>query len=125
MANLQVHVYELTHQEDNHDLRYRLKDKIYLPAKTLTSPSDSASIKTPSSRAGESKEESKGAGSRGRGERSGSGDGGASGIGEGGSGDAAAGQSAFLLVTWNNVVLCEGKVLQLYEFSGVKVLLDK
>ena len=115
VINLQVHVYELTHQEDNFDLHYRLKDKIYLPP----APKTPASVKPMESTeyVGEGIEESKGAGSAGRGGRAGGG-GSASAITSG----CGNRESGFLLVTWNNVVLCEGNVLQLYDFAGVKVL---
>lgn len=61
---------------------------------------------------GEGTEESKGADSAGWRGRGGSNFG-------CGNGDM---ESSFLLVTWSNVVLCEGNVLQLYDFAGVKVL---
>lgn len=135
----QVHVYELTQHDDKYDLRYRLKDKIYLPsAAPSTSPTAPApmpvtasGLSTPSSRAGERKEDVRHTGSSRQSHRGGGGGAAGSSDGAGGSRDkdGGAGQarrgdpatSAFLLVTWSNVVLCEGRVLQLYDFSGTKV----
>lgn len=46
---IKVHVYELTHHEDNYDLRYRLKEKIHVPSsKKGVSMMSSASSKMPS-----------------------------------------------------------------------------
>lgn len=113
--NLQVHIYELTHQDDKFDLRYRLKDKIYLPTATKTPPSVTPIEAV--EHIGEGIEESKGAGSAGWEGRGGGG--GRAAVSTGGCGN---GESNFLLVTWNNVVLCEDNVLQLYDFAGIKVI---
>lgn len=115
----QVHVYELTHHEDKYDLRYRLKDKIYLPS---VAPSTLSSFTMSPSHAGESKEEPKRFGLLLDGDRPGSEDGTKIGCRSGlGEGRTAEGPT-FLLVTWSNVVLCEWKVVQLYNFAGTKVM---
>lgn len=117
-----VHVYELTHHEDDYDLRYRLKDKLYLPstrdAAASTATASLSSFVTPTN---EGKEESKrpDRSSRSSGEVSDSRGGRA--VGETGVNDSTAGGRSFLLVTWSHVILCEGRMLQLYEFSGAKV----
>lgn len=109
-----MHIYELTHNEDKFDLRYRLKDKIYLPTKLKTKIPPYVTPIESAKHVGEGIEESKGSDSTGWG-------------GQGGGGSSAAGstglgESNFVLVTCNNVVLCEGNVLQLYDFAGMKVL---
>lgn len=105
-------MYELTHHEDDYDLRYRLKDKLYLPS--AVSPSSSSAVPP----INESKEESK------RSDRSSRSSGVSdtrAGRTEGtGTDDSTIGES-FLLVTWSNVILCSGRMLQLYDFSGAKV----
>ncbi|CAB1116460.1 unnamed protein product [Ectocarpus sp. CCAP 1310/34] len=123
-----VHVYELTQHDDKYDLRYRLKDKIYLPSavpssssSALSSASTISSLAVASSNRGsESKEDA----ARHQGlsslhsQRLSTGS--VDGLG-GASRDAGGGGgSSFLLVTWNNVVLCEGRVLQLFDFAGAK-----
>lgn len=131
----QVHVYELTQHDDKYDLRYRLKDKIYLPSSTTPSTSSWSSSAFASSapgssfnRADDSKEAYRDSGSseeshHSRGDRRSAssdsaedGDGGV--VENGGRGSTT---TAFLLVTWSNVIVCEGRVLQLYDFSGTKV----
>lgn len=147
-----MHVYELTQHDDKYDLRYRLKDKIYLPSATpSTSPASVSSLPLAArsglsslaasrpNQAGESKDDFRHPGSsssqqsrhRGGGGGRQVGGGGIDGTGGGGSRDRDGGAdlggrgepptTAFLLVTWSNVVLCEGRVLQLYDFSGTKV----
>ncbi|CAM9369469.1 unnamed protein product [Ectocarpus fasciculatus] len=123
-----VHVYELTQHDDKYDLRYRLKDKIYLPSAVPSSSSSTLSSSAStisslavasSSRGGESKEDA----ARHQGLSSlhsqrlstGSVD------GLGGATRDGGGSSSFLLVTWSNVILCEGRVLQLFDFAGAKV----
>lgn len=135
----QVHVYELTQHDDKYDLRYRLKDKIYLPSSATTpsksswSSSSAFASSAPGSsfnRADDSKEGYRDSGlsqesndSRGD-RRSGSGDSGEDGNGGVVDNDGRGSTTtAFLLVTWSNVIVCEGRVLQLYDFSGTKVLL--
>ncbi|CAM9531119.1 unnamed protein product [Ectocarpus sp. 6 AP-2014] len=125
-----VHVYELTQHDDKYDLRYRLKDKIYLPSavpssssSTLSSPASTISslAVASSSRGSESKEDAA--------RRQGSSSlhsqrlstGSVDGLGGAPRDAGDGGGSSFLLVTWNNVVLCEGRVLQLFDFSGAKV----
>ena len=114
----QVHVYELTHPEDNYDLRYRLRDKIYIPSsRLLTAPSPITAL---TKRTDEAKEDSK---------RVSAMDG--SSWARDGDGTSYTGVScerreidqtaSFLLVTWSNIILCEGNVLQLYDFAGIKV----
>ena len=137
-------MYELTQHDDKYDLRYRLKDKIYLPSATPSTSSISASLpltasglssltgSAPSSRAVESKEDFRHPGSSQQSHRRGGGGRQAGSIdGTGGSRDRDGGAdqkgrrelttTAFLLVTWSNIVLCEGRVLQLYDYSGTKV----
>ncbi|CAM9409830.1 unnamed protein product [Pylaiella littoralis] len=129
-----VHVYELTQHDDKYDLRYRLKDKIHLPSSTPPSTSSWSSSALISSAArsfngaDRSKKSSRDSGSsqeslHGRGDRrSGSVDGAEDGSGGGGqNGGRRFATATFLLVTWSNVILCEGRVLQLYDFSGTKV----
>lgn len=115
-------MYELTHHEDDYDLRYRLKEKIYLPSEEVPAPVPISIVPSILSNAGtggvggaygEAKEERKG------GDLS-------------SSSEAAAAaavpvavppkrEKSFLLVTWSHVILCEGRLLQLYDFAGVKV----
>ncbi|CAM9228975.1 unnamed protein product, partial [Ascophyllum nodosum] len=113
-----VHVYELTHPEDNYDLRYRLRDKIYIPSsRLLTAPSPITAL---TKRTDEAKEDSK---------RVSAMDG--SSWARDGDGTSYTGVScerreidqtaSFLLVTWSNIILCEGNVLQLYDFAGIKI----
>lgn len=132
----QVHVYELTHHEDNYDLRYRLKDKLYLPS--ATTPATSSLATTPPSilsssihaRTDNQEVNNKPGMSQARGDRSGdatSGRSEAAAAAGGGKADQAGatangGSAAFLLVTSGNVVLCDGRVLQLYDFTGFKVI---
>eukprot|EP00903_Cladosiphon_okamuranus_P013353 g12445.t1 len=143
-----VHVYELTQHDDKYDLRYRLKDKIYLPCATPSKSPATASSQplaassgvvslaaAPSKRASESEDDLRHTGSSShQSHRRGGGgqiNGGTDGVGGGGSRDierdadqgvrGEPATTAFLLVTWSNVVLCEGRVLQLYDFSGTKV----
>lgn len=141
----QVHVYELIQHDDKYDLRYRLKDKIYLPSATpstppastplplSTAPGLSSLAATPSAQAGGSKEDfghpesSLQQGHRGRGGHQAGGLDGADGSRDrdGEADQAGRGKpttKAFLLVTWSHVILCEGRVLQLYDFSGTKVI---
>lgn len=144
-----MNVYELTQHDDKYDLRYRIKDKIYLPS---ASPTRSASSRSPASLsslsatpstaagAGESKEESAAhrqaessqQSHHGRRDRRPSGVGtgtgndadGADGSGGGEAGRIGEGppvQKSFLIVTYGNVILCDGRLLQLYDFSGSKV----
>lgn len=127
-------MYELTQHDDKYDLRYRLKDKIHLPSSTPPSTSSWSSSALISSAArsfngaDRSKKGSRDSGSsqeslHGRGDRrSGSVDGAEDGSGGGGqNGGRRFATATFLLVTWSNVILCEGRVLQLYDFSGTKV----
>lgn len=140
-------MYELTQHDDKYDLRYRLKDKIYLASATTTSTSPaSASLPstasglsslaaTPSSRDGKSERNYKHPGPSQQSQRGGGGRQAGSIDGPGGSRDTDGGAeqsgrgkaaaTALLLVTWSNVVLCEGRVLQLYDFSGTKVVNNK
>lgn len=123
-------MYELTQHDDKYDLRYRLKDKIYLPSAVPSSSSSTLSSSAStisslavasSSRGGESKEDA----TRNQGSSSshsqrlssGSVDGLGGASREAGDG----GGSSFLLVSWSNVILCEGRVLQLFDFAGAKV----
>lgn len=158
----QVHVYELTQHDDKYDLRYRLKDKIYLPpsssssALTTTTSCSSGGLASLAAAASPSPEDLGGESKQQEHERSATdqlrssspsvhqqlsrhqsrsgghhrrpsadsvdndGSKGGSSRDEGGGGPEA-GSTSFLLVTWNHVILCEGRVLQLYDFSGTKV----
>lgn len=110
-----VNVYELTHQEDSFDLRYRLKEKIHLPPPVPSTAS--------AEHAHESKEESKPTGSTSMISRARFCDSVAPTGGSGGrsANDLSVSDSSFLLVTSSNVVLCEGNVVHLFDFAGVKV----
>lgn len=116
-----VHVYELTHQEDKYDLRYRLKEKIYLPSKTPPTSSALASSAAQPGNAGESKADSKNDDLQKPGGRPSTIVDATPGSVAGGGGAGPNRGGGFLLVTWNNVILCEGRVLQLYKFTGEKV----
>lgn len=119
----QVHVYELTNHEDKYDLRYRLKDKIYIRSSAQSPSSKSAILSSPmtteSARLSGGKKNPKRPGQEGREDRPGSGDDGVSRDHGGGKGSDV--QATFLLVTSSNVFLCDGRVLQLYNLAGVKV----
>lgn len=110
-------MYELTHHEDKYDLRYRLRDKFTAPATAPEVPPVSRSPTAHASSAEAKAESTLQSESQSRGNRSEVHDGSAA------SGKArdAIGGGGFLLVTSSNVVLCEGRVLQLYVFSGEKV----
>lgn len=113
-------MYELTHHEDKYDLRYRLRDKFNIPAIAPEVPPVSRSPATKHA-SGDTKTEAKHSDSQSRGQgnssRSAAGGGKDALVGGGGGG----GGGGFLLVTSSNVVLCEGRLLQLFDFSGEKV----
>lgn len=105
--HVKVHVYELTHHEDKFDLRYRLKEKI-----AVTATVDKAAVSFAPEHSAFTKGAAGGKRSEGTEEQS----------------DLVPAENegkyrgkSFLLVTWGHVVLCKGRVLQLYAFSGVKV----
>ncbi|CAM9714504.1 unnamed protein product [Scytosiphon promiscuus] len=123
-----VHVYELTQRDDKYDLRYRLKDKIYLPPSSSSSALTTAissstgglnplattlspSADNPGGEQKQQEDDDRHQSKSGGHSRRPSADG----------NDDKGDSTSFLLVTWDHVILCEGRVLQLYDFSGTKV----
>lgn len=115
-----MHVYELTHREDKYDLRYRLKEKVRIPSRSSTPlPTTPLSCEYPEGRGeGAQIDGSKGENHDAKGQTTTSGVPNASGLPWSRSGEDG---DSFLLVTWSHVILCKGRILQLYDFSGAKV----
>lgn len=107
--NVKVHVYELTHHEDNYDLRYRLKEKI-----AVTSTAGKAAVSLAPKHPAFAHGAAGGSSNEGKEEQK-------SNDRVAATNEGKARETSFLLVTWSHVVLCKGRVLQLYDFGGVKV----
>lgn len=102
-------MYELTHHEDEHDLRYRLKDKICIASDSKASDRKRVVALAPSSTVAQDdvdgKRDTAVSENKGKDERGSSTD-----------------TDSFLLVTCNHIILCEGPIVQLYDFAGNKVI---